>query len=661
MRQPAAREHETDTRRASVDVVLVSMPWQAVEIPSIQLGILQPLLQQHGFETQTRSLSLAFLDHCQRTLGFTVEDYRAISEEWGFLGLGDWIFAGPPFPSARCSEVEYPRYLRRAGVRPADIEKAVAVRAIVPDFLDRWTDEILDTSPTVVGFTTTFSQNVPSLALAARLKQRHPAVRIVFGGSNCDGPMGEALLRGFDCIDVVVRGEGEPVVPDLVGDLVAGRPVRAQAGLCVRDGERIVAIPQSFSRSFEMDAVPTPQFDEYFAQLSACSCGASLEPEIRLSYESARGCWWGMRAHCTFCGLNGTSMTFRSKSPARVLDELRTLADRYGRREFQVVDNILDLRYLREVLPALRDAGRPFGLFYETKANLSRRQVRLLAESGVDRIQPGIESLSTPILRLMRKGVSAFQNIRLLKWCAHYRIRVVWNIIYGFPGEPEPEYARMTELVESLRHLQSPMMSPLVLERFSPYHERPASYGLEMLGPLPWYRMVYGLDEAALGSLAYAFEHRHADRRDPERYAAPLRAAVDRWRTELSWSYRALRYRRTPRGLVIDDRRTAAQRYTLGDIEGRLYLACEDGATAGEALDRLPRDRRARIDVDEVTAFLDESVALRLAYEERGRYLALALPDTDARDEHEHDPVNASLHGDHAWPKPRRRRARNAS
>ena len=47
--------------------------------------------------------------------------------------------------------------------------------------------------------------------LGLLLKQRAPDIKIILGGANCDGAMGEALLRGFPWIDAVVRGEAEPV------------------------------------------------------------------------------------------------------------------------------------------------------------------------------------------------------------------------------------------------------------------------------------------------------------------------------------------------------------------------------------------------------------------------------------------------------------------
>jgi magnesium-protoporphyrin IX monomethyl ester (oxidative) cyclase len=60
-----------------------------------------------------------------------------------------------------------------------------------------------------------------------------------------------------------------------------------------------------------------------------------------LLLETSRGCWWGAKQHCTFCGLNGGAMAFRSKSAERVVEEIRYLRDRYGVESLSVVDNIL--------------------------------------------------------------------------------------------------------------------------------------------------------------------------------------------------------------------------------------------------------------------------------------------------------------------------------
>jgi ribosomal peptide maturation radical SAM protein 1 len=617
--------------------VLVAMPWPALNMPSIQLGILGPVLERAGFQTEVRSFYLSFMEHCRGAAAglppnvqIQLADYDAVADRYSLLGLGDWIFAVPPFRDAPDADVRYVAYLRGQGIPESVVEKALAMRALVPAFLEQCAEDIAAMAPRVVGFTSTFTQNVPSLVLAKLLKERRPATAIIFGGHNCDGPMGAALHRAFPWVDAVVRGEAEEVLPGLVKDLLVGGPVRPQPGLCYRQNGRSVAVPEAGNGTVPLDEIPTPAYDEYFARLAATSFADEIAGDVQLLHETARGCWWGVKSLCTFCGHVGANLAFRSKSPDRVFREITSLASRYGRLNLQAVDDILDLRYFRDLLPRLRDAGYNLDLLFETKANLSREQVHLLKQAGVNWIQPGIESLSTPILKQMRKGVTAFQNIRLLKWCAEYGIQVFWNVLYGFPAEAPEEYARMAALVPSLAHLQAPQFIRLRLDRFSPYHDRPSEWGLEIVGPAPHYRLIYPADEAALADLAYFFEYRHADGRDPETYVGPLRHAIEQWRANEETGYRALRYRRGPGFIVIRDQRPGLEHadYTFDDLEARIYLACEDGATAAGALAALGPAGSENLGVDEVREFLDELVDMRLAYEEGGRYLALALPAT---------------------------------
>ena len=117
-----------------------------------------------------------------------------------------------------------------------------------------------------------------------------------------------------------------------------------------------------------------------------------------LPLESSRGCWWGAAHQCTFCGLNGTSLGYRSKSPERVLAEVHELEDRYGVSDFEAVDNILDMGYHKTLLPELAADTSTRRIFYEIKANVSRAQVAALVDAGIMWVQPGIESLHSEVL-----------------------------------------------------------------------------------------------------------------------------------------------------------------------------------------------------------------------------------------------------------------------
>ena len=621
------------------DLILVALPWPSLNRTPIQLGILKPVVERAGFSVGTRSFFLSAIEYfaaCTEHLPtedrVSIGDYNTIIHRWK-VGMGDWIFAVPPYKVYDpAMDGEYFAFLRDKSVREGFISKIVRMRELVPAFLDQCAADILSESPTAVGFTSTFSQNIPSLVLSKMLKERDPSLHIMFGGANCDGPMGAALHRAFPWVDTVVQGEGEAVLPELMRDICMQKPIRPQPNLCYRKDGQSIVVGGVEARTLSMDEAPTPNYDEYFERLGRSPLRDVLSPKVEVLYESARGCWWGEKMHCTFCGMNGSTMKFRSKRPSRVAEEIYELAAKYKRINFEAVDNIIDMNYLKELLPLLHDyrrAGIDFKFFYETKANLKKGQLRLMRDAGLRHIQPGIESLSTSILKLMRKGVTALQNIRLLKWAKQYDLDVNWNLLYGFPGEATEEYHQMADLMPSLTHLQPPSStSILVVERFSPYHQNPAEFGLINVKPTPYYRFVYATDEATLSDLAYDFIHEYGDGSDPSKHLQIVKPIIELWREGFRRGINSLTYKRGPGFLTISDRRSNLESsdYHLADSEARIYLLCDAGATAASIWNSM-REQGLEVSRKQINEFLEMLVAARLVYEEGGLYLALATSD----------------------------------
>jgi ribosomal peptide maturation radical SAM protein 1 len=619
---------------SQVLVSLVSMPFKDLRHPPIQLGILEQCLTRVGIATRSHSFELAFMEHLYvRTAEadegqrLSVTDYQRVACQDFVVNLGDWIFKVSPYAEPSPEDDDYLNYAR-SQISEEAVVTAVRMKEFVPEFLTAAVDELVAGKPRIVGFSTVFQQNVASLVLAKLLKANDPSLTIVFGGGNCDGPMGAALHECFPWIDIVVRGEGERVFPEVVLDTLAGRPIRPQPGLCYRVDGRSIVVPQENKPQVPMDEVPTPTYEEFFKRLERSPLRAELWPEVAILFESSRGCWWGAKSHCTFCGLNGSLMPFRKKPPARVVDEILGFAAEYKILDFVAVDDIIDLGHIRDLLPQLTAARCDLEIFYETKANLTKDQLRTFYSSGVHAIQPGIESLSTPILRLMRKGVTGLQNIRLLKWCAEIGINPAWNILYGFPSEPPQEYARMAELIPSLVHFKPPNFMPVQMERFSPYFDRPAEFGIELTGPLPQYRFLYSVSSEALINLAYDFEHRYLDGRDPEAYVGGLRDAVERWQQFSRDGPGYLCYRRGPGFISVEDRRAGLESadYRFDGIEAEIYLACDGGATADHLSTQFAVDGDEELDAKEIEEFLDDLVQARLMYREGNCFLSLAIP-----------------------------------
>jgi len=316
-------------------------------------------------------------------------------------------------------------------------------------------------------------------------------------------------------------------------------------------------------------------------------------------------------------------MRFRSKSPGRAVAELRHLRDRYGIEAINIADNILDMDYFRTLLPMLATEGPELSLFYEVKANLKREQVALLAAAGVHAIQPGLESMSDHVLRLMRKGTTALRNIQLLKWCREHGVLPEWNVLYGFPGEEPEDYAGMPRLFEEIWFLDPPSgYGPVRLDRFSPYHQDPAGNGMINVRPLGPYPYLYPFPRSALMRIAYYFDYDHADGREPLAYAGETVEKVRSWMADEHRG--ALTRVNDGDGIAVVDDRAPPPRRTLRlrGWRARAYDACD----RARSLSGLARDPALEdVAPDVLQPFLDRCVDARLMMRSSDSYLALAV------------------------------------
>jgi ribosomal peptide maturation radical SAM protein 1 len=323
----------------------------------------------------------------------------------------------------------------------------------------------------------------------------------------------------------VVRGEGDVSFPELVERIGADQEYAAIPGLCWRRPDGSVVANAMARSPLPPAAMVAPVFAEYFERFAASKARVWSEP--RLVLESARGCWWGEKHHCTFCGLNGSFMQFRSKSPDTFVAELLASVERHKILEVSVVDNILDMSYLGSVLPAITASGYDLRIHYEIKANMKRDKLRILRAAGVSHVQPGIENLSSRILKLMDKGVTGCLNVRLLRDAESVGMQSAWNYLFGFPAERDEDYDQVIEQFPALHHLVPPeSVGDLMIERFSPYFNRP-ELGFGKVTAASSYRVIYDLPEQELYGLCYFFD---SERRGiGEETARRLREATESW------------------------------------------------------------------------------------------------------------------------------------
>jgi ribosomal peptide maturation radical SAM protein 1 len=611
---------------SSADVLLVSMPFGPLFSPSLGLSLLQPQLARRGLTSRIEYFTLPWAERIgERLYSRIITENRAMSRAF----VGEWIFSHALFEWTVEHDERYlrevllapPKWLGRNPTKPpaaADIRAILAARDAARRFIDACADTVAAANPRLVGLTSVFQQHLASLALARRVKALLPDAVIVMGGANCEATMGNETVRQFAFVDAVVSGEADQVFAEAAVRIVAGQGIDDLPGVLTHRAATGPPIPPPAHTApavTDLDALPYPDYSDFFAQFQKSRFGRDWQPSVFV--ETSRGCWWGERMHCTFCGLNGATMAYRSKSAARALDELTHLATMYPGCDIQVVDNILDLKYFKTLLPGLAARKLNVSLFYETKSNLKKDQVRLLKEAGVLTIQPGIESFSDRVLKQMKKGVTGLQNIQLLKWCKEIGVHPIWNFLIGFPRESPDDYFEMASLSARVCHLPEPSgVSVIRLDRFSPNFNEAGQLGFSKLRPLPFYEFIYDLPEPVRHNLAYYFAYDYKMPQDVARYADPLVRSVHAWKT--TWRHAELVSVDLGDRLFMFDTRPRAKApvSVLSGEDRELYLTCDaitDASPMGEA------------HTNRLNAFAGRGLMLN----EGAKYLSLAVPIGD--------------------------------
>ncbi len=607
-------------------ISLVNMPFSAIEMPSIALTQLRSILEGRFGSQVAVDISYPSNDIC-RYLG--LDTYRRICDEGSTSALGDWLFRQVAFPEQPDNTLVYrQRYFPARDQRLAVLEEVLAKRP----GLDRLLDELIDKhrldQADIVGFTSMFSQNGACFAMAKKLKDRNPHQIVVIGGANCESPMGEEIIKNVPFFDYAFSGPGLLSFPKMIEHALAGdlSPMERVNGVLTRNNcrESLPAGVSAIGDELSINEEIKLDYEGFLQEFQEFYAGQPTAPI--LFFETSRGCWWGERAHCTFCGLNGGTMSYRameSEIAVRLINEL--FAQYYPRvRSFNCVDNIMPKPYPREVFAKI-DKPEDISIFYEVKADLTDEDLELLSKGGVDVVQPGIEALASSTLKLMRKGTTSGRNIQFLKSCMTHDVQPAWNLLIGFPGEGQDVYRKYVEEMPRWVHLPPPSGAHMVrFDRFSPYFTQAQQYGLD-LQPLDAYTLTYPFPPESLKSFAYYFSDRNVMATyflDSARWIGKIRQALAPWRN--AWASGrppVLAFTQEGSTTVRDTRSGPALFHEVGESGRRLLEILEKPMT----LDDLGKQVAAQGPQGDLEAELARLRAKGLNFEDGNRLVSLVL------------------------------------
>lgn len=475
-------------------MLLLSLPWTTFLEPSLGLGILKSVLEKEGITSRVVHLNLFLLEHLKP------KTYFILSKSFA---LNDFVFSACLDPGLSEEQMSLLKknvrktlkenLLSRQFSEEPLLEKLVDLRnRIVPQWLEEIADAIAACDARLVGFTCMFDQTIASLALAKMIRQKAPGILLALGGYAVRTPTAQMLLKSCPWVDCVCDGEGEHTIGPLARAAMGQGDLGAVPGIVYLSASgqpvRTASAPQ-----IDINEVPVPNYDDFFSDTDYLfkAYSVKINPPL-LPIENSRGCWWGAKSHCTFCGIKDSDLVYRSKDADKVLESMSELNQKYGSSTFRFADYILPNIYFSTLLPRLIKLDKPYTLSGEMKANLSEERFELLKGAGFTEFQPGIESFDSNVLRKMRKGVTAIQNVYTLLLGKRKQIRILYNLIYGFPDDEEQEYEAMVRLLPRLIHLDPPETCiPVQITRWAPLQTQPEVFNINPAKPHKNYDLIF--------------------------------------------------------------------------------------------------------------------------------------------------------------------------
>lgn len=604
-------------------VALVSMPTLSARFPSFQLALLKPTLEREGIPVQTFSMFMYFGSF----VGHRINE--ALSDVYPCM-VGEWLWTKAAFGDFARNEDYFEIYrdnlesiCKHAG---CSISELSGIREnAAPAFIDFCVNSVDWSRFGAIGLSVCFQQTLASIALARALKERYPEIPIMMGGATFEDDIAEEIMRGCPQVDFIHCGDADETLPKTIRRLYSKESLAGMPGIMWRGGDQGGAIKFAgrAPNLSDMNKTPVPDFDEYFYARKEGGYGRyNSAQEVLLPIETARGCWWGVKNHCTFCGLNRAGMEFRSKSVANVIQQLDELSRRYGILDFNAIDNIIEPEYIDKLFTQLADANTDIHIHYEVRPSLTRAQLKLMRKGGLFSIQPGVESLSTHILKLMRKHTTGMRNLELIKWSTYYGINNLYNILLRFPGETADDYRAQCEVIAKIHHFQAPWaIAKARADRGSPMFTEPETQSISRLVPSACYDYLFPKDRFNLNRVSYYFEHEMGNTLADNEYEEIFQAVgvwQYRWRQRLR-PY--LRYRKAWATILIEDGRNGSPSVTTySDRYAKLYEYCADARSA--------KDIAAKFEgAPWVDSALEEFLERDFMVQLDNRYLSLALPE----------------------------------
>ena len=607
-------------------IALISTPWPLYSRPSIQLGTLKAFLQARIPDLKIDAF------HFYLSVAEAIE-YRLYHEISQRTWLAESVYAALLYPE-RIKQIEV---LFRTEL-PAKAKLRKTKFKTLTQRVKKATDAFIRSQNWhaygLLGFTISLCQLTSALYVIKRIKKTFPDLIIVVGGASTPATAAPGILKEFPEVDMVVNGEGEIPLCQIIDHLKKTPPdlnLSKVKGVYTRLGDGRLPDQASFSQLKTLNKLSAPDYDEYFELLKTFDTRKSFFPTLPV--ETSRGCWWkravgsAKATGCAFCNLNLQWDGYRSKPASQVTTEIDHLTGRYQTLSVAIMDNVMPKKEAIVMFKQIAALDKDLRLFGEVRATTPWRELKAMRDCGMREVQIGIEALSSRLLKKLHKGTSAIQNLEIMKNCETLGIRHISNLILQFPA------SSTQHVKETLRALEFALpFYPLKAVNFwlglgSPVWRQPESFGIQSIFNHPSWSFLF--PEEIYQTLPLMVQAYRGDLTYQKKIWRPVVKKIAVWQKQYAEIQRGtsnepiLSYRDGRDFIIIRQRRFRSEPsvHRLVGASRRIYLYCRKHRTLKAIFSKF-----GDVPDDRILEFLKMMVDKKLIFEEKNKYLSLASP-----------------------------------
>lgn len=337
--------------------------------------------------------------------------------------------------------------------------------------------------PDAVGVTAVTMTAENAFGIIREVKQAAPEVLTMMGGPHATFTTAETLAAVPE-LDVIVRGEGEQTLLDLLAEGRRTGRWKVIPGLAFRDGGSLHETPWRTPID-DLNDLPGPA-------RHGLPLGRYRTLGMPVSVTTSRGCPF----QCAFCvGRRMVGARVRYRKPPRVVDEIENLAS-LGFRQINVADDLFTAnpRHCRAICDDIIRRG--LNIRWSSFARVDTVSVELLTRmraAGCHAVSFGMESGNQAILKRVRKRITLAQAEAAVAMCRQAGMEAHASFILGLPGETPKTLDQTMAFARRLR-------------------DQGLSYGFHLLAPFPGTAIGDHPEEFDLRVLSRHWPDYHANR-----------------------------------------------------------------------------------------------------------------------------------------------------